>query len=145
MRLTSTLEIAAPIDTVWAHLFDTSKYPDWNPFTPRVDGTPVQDGAVTLHVRLGVMPWKQRMKVVTVDPPRTLAWSLRGAPRWALHGVRSQTLTDLGDGTTRYETLEIVEGALAPLVSMLFGGATQSGLDAVAQALKSRCEALDSP
>ena len=140
MTLTESIDIDAPIDRVWSVLVDLPAYAQWNLFTYRVDG-PAEEGArVVLHVDLGGMKTRQNMAVVSVSPPRELAWSIRGTPRWMMRGQRTQTLTDLGGGRTRYDNQEVVEGAVAPLVALFFAGRIQAGLVAVSQALKARCE-----
>ena len=54
--------------------------------------------------------------------------------------MRSQRLVDLGDGSTRYDNEEVVEGLGSPLVALFFAGRIQAGLRAVSLALKERCE-----
>jgi hypothetical protein len=142
MLLTESRELDAPIDAVWAVLSDTDKYPEWNPFTPKVVGTVAEGERITLHVRLGLLPWKQILNVSTVSPRRELAWHVRGVPPKLLRGGRTQTLTDLGDGRTRYDTEESLDGWIAPLVAFLLADSIQAGLRAVAEALGPRAIAV---
>lgn len=66
--------------------------------------------------------------------PKPLRKYIFFADRW-------QHLVDLGDGKTRYETIEVFGGLLAWFVLLLRGGLRQ-GFKAFAEDLKRRSETL---
>ena len=57
-----------------------------------------------------------------------------------MRAERTQTLTKLEDGRTRYRTEDVIEGPLEPLVRVLMGGSIQRGFEGVARGLKERVE-----
>ena len=135
-------EIEAPAERIFAILCDLGAYPEWNPFTPRVESSLRPGDPIHLHVRLGGRRLSHRVEVVSAnEPSRRLCWRMQlGAP-WLLSSERCQELTPLGGGRTRYRNEDVFRGCLAPLVTWLFGSALQRGFDGVARALKQRAEA----
>ncbi len=141
MVLTTSIDIAAPPEVVWETLADFSTYADWNPLTPRVDGSLDVGETVTLTVRLGGNKMKRKHTLSRADGT-ALCWTIQSGAPWLIRGERCQTLTDLGDGTTRYENEERVEGLVGPLVKLTYGRTIQSALEAVGEGLKAHVEAL---
>ena len=47
-----TVEINAPRELVWEILEDLAQYPQWNPFTVKVEGTLKVGNAINLHVKM---------------------------------------------------------------------------------------------
>lgn len=45
--------IDAPAESVWNIILDAGHYPDWNPFTPRIDTDFVPGSPIHMHVPLG--------------------------------------------------------------------------------------------
>lgn len=136
------VEIDAPIEEVWAVLTDLDAYPDWNPFTPSMRSTLEVGEPVDMRVRMAKLGLtvRQRETVRAVEPPARLVWGedMMGG---LVRAERVQTLTDLGDGRTRYRTEDVIEGPLGPLVFLLFGPSIQAGFDGVAEALAARVRA----
>lgn len=141
--------INAPVEQVWDILVDFAKYPDWNPFTYRVDtdltlGNPVNllGKAVNLYVR---MPKRgdriQREIVRIVDRPHRLAWGMCMGTAFFLSALREQRLEKIDATHCSYQTWDGFNGLLTPLVVGLFGEDIQNGFNAVAKALKLRAEA----
>ncbi len=150
------IEIAAPIDVVWATMIDTAAYPAWNPFIVEVgrpdgDDRPLRLGdRVVLHVR-----WhdggkaRATERVTALDPPGAGGTALLeyeyGGPIAALglvRGRRQQQLTALADGATRYTTHENLRGIasrFAPIAKV------QDGFERHAAALKAAAEAAGGP
>lgn len=145
--------IQAPIQRVWAVMLDLEAYPQWNPFTPRVEcqGPPRVGAPIRLHVR-----WADGQQVVSperivrLEPPAPDAQGqLRavygynfGTLLATLHLVRSerlQILEALDPATTRYRTTIRLTGALSSRVPI---SKIQDGFDRQAAALKAYCEQL---
>jgi hypothetical protein len=69
-----------------------------------------------------------------------LGWGTTMGHRVVLHANRTQKLTDLGGGRTRYDSVDRFQGAIVPLVMALYGKHVQRGFDETARALKARAE-----
>lgn len=142
MLYRATSGISADAETVWAVLTAFERYPEWNPFTPRVDlEGPLSPGAtVALHTRLRGRIVVQRETVRRVSPPRELVWGVR-FPLGAIRAERVQRL-EVTEGGCRYVTEDRIEGPLAGIVDALYGASLRSGFAAMAEALEARvaCE-----
>ena len=142
-------EIDAPIEKVWAVLKDVDSYPSWNPFTVSVKtdfalGSPV-DMQVCLKGRRskdGSRKTMHQVEYVTsyVEGSR-VSWGVNVGPGWFIKADRWQQLTDLGDGRTRYETVDEFTGVGVVFMMMLMEKHMKRGFQEVADALKARCEA----
>jgi hypothetical protein len=143
--------IAAPIDQVWAVMMDLERYPEWNPFTVRVEcpGGPRVGAPVKLHVRWadgsGVVSPE---KIARLEPPAKAGDGIKrgvfgynfGTILSTLNLVRSrrlQIVESLPDGKTRYRTEIELTGLLANLTPI---AKVQEGFDRQTAALKARCE-----
>jgi len=143
--------IDAPIGQVWDAILDIDRYPEWNPFTPKVDcpGGPRVGAPIRLHVRWGngkAMISPER--VVRIDPPATDSDGVvRGVYGYnfgtlaaTLNLVRSERLQIVeaeADGRTRYRTRIRLTGLLSGLTPI---AQVQDGFDRQTAALKTYCE-----
>ncbi len=131
---TAAVDIPAPPDAVWEVLSDFSSYAAWNPFTPglRVGelGAPV-----VIDVDLGWAGVRRTREVLReLTPPSRLVWALELGIDPVLRARRTQQILPTPAGS-RYETEDVIAGALTPVVDALFGGALTRGFEAMAQAL----------
>lgn len=136
-------EIDAPIERVWAVLTDVARYPEWNPFTVSVEtdfelGSPV-DMRVNLLGRGRTM--RQVEYVTSYIEGSRLSWGVNVGPSWFITADRWQQLTDLGDGRTRYETVDEFTGIGVGFMLLLMRKHMARGFADVGRALKARCEA----
>jgi hypothetical protein len=137
----SEIEIAAPASRVWEILTDLERYPDWNPFTPKVESTLEVGAAVHLHTRLRSERLAHRVETVTEHVPgERVCWGMTLGARFVLAAERRQILTPLELDRTRYLTDDRISGMLTPIVMAFWGEAMQRGFDDVAAALKKRAE-----
>ena len=145
--------IKAPIEKVWAVMMDLDRYPEWNPFTVKME-TPQgnRPGApILLHVRWndggGV---KSPEKIMRIDPPakgsdgktRGVYGYNFGTVLSTLNLVRSkreQTVEALPDGSTKYVSHIELTGLLSGLTPL---AKVQDGFERQTAALKKRCESL---
>ena len=137
------VEIAAPAGFVWDILIDYPNYPQWNPYTVRVDttlapGSPID---LTLPSPDGPGTFVNREYIRVVDPPHHLRYDT-GTEIPGLFAVRDQWITETGPHRCTYRTTDTLTGKLAPFVTKTNGPWIKSGFDAVAQALKRRAESL---
>ena len=139
--VSSEIEIAAPAQRVWEILTDLPRYPEWNPFTQKVESTLELGAEVHLHTRLRGEGLAHRIEYITEHVPgERICWGMTMGPRFVLAAKRRQILTPEGANRTRYLTDDTISGLLTPIVMMFWGEAMQRGFDGVAAALKKRAE-----
>jgi len=146
-RIRTEIEIDAGAERIFGILTDLARYPEWNPFTPRVRSTLREGDWVWLFLATGklpgsshplLVPWPE--KVRSFEPNRRLRWGLVFGRPEIFEAERIQTLEPIGARRTRYVSEDRMTGRMAPLILRLFGGAVQRGFDEVAWALKKRAE-----
>ena len=98
-----SLDIAAPIDTVWGLLADGRSWSDWS-FIPRseleCEGIPAPDGVGAIR-RLGMPPIVSRERIVEFTPPSRLVYeSVGGIP---VSGYRATVELAEVDGRTKVQ------------------------------------------
>lgn len=122
----ASVDIAAPIDTVWNILTALDAYDAWNPFVVQVVGAarPTVGTPLVLHVRWpdgsGMKVGERVSRVEAPGERAVLAWIFQGVlPTFGLvRAERVQTLTRLDAQTTRYESEEVFHGLLARFVPL---------------------------
>ena len=139
------VEIDAPASLVWDVLLDVGGYPEWNPYTVRVDSTCRLGDPVDLYLPDPLQPGElmhQREWVCLVEPPHRFAYEMLPTPALDVHARRDQYVEAAGPQASRYWTTDVFTGPLADLVMEHSGAWVKAGFDAVAQALKARAESL---
>ena len=147
--------IEAPIAKVWEVMLDLPRYPEWNPFTVRIDVPQgiKEGGPIDLHVRWasgrGLVSHEKIVRIAAPGSPgmgpgkASFEYNF-GGPMAALNLVRShriQALEAVDGGRTRYRTTIRMTGLLSGLTPV---ASVQDGFDRQAAALKARCESLTS-
>lgn len=136
----SEVEIARPADEVWSILVDLPSYREWNPFTPRIRTTALEEGRwVVIQAWVGWLPFVVLDRIVKVDPGQTIAWAVEAGP--FLQGRREQQVLPLDGGRCRYTTREEFHGLLTPLLDALVGKALALATARMAESLRTRAEA----
>jgi hypothetical protein len=132
--------IRAPRRAVWDVLVDFARYPEWNPFTVRVETAGKVGDSVSMDVMMGgkLMHLRERMRLF--EPERRFGWGLRIVRGYLLDCTRIQQLEELDDVRTLYRCHESFHGLLVPLFFRRYQQRMQAGFAAVAEALKRRVE-----
>ena len=142
--ITTTIDIAADPDTVWAVLTDFASYPEWNPFMSRVEGTPEVGSKLVIRLSpAGGRGMTFRPTVLAATPGRELRWLGKLGVGGLFAGEHFFVLDSDADGGTRMTHGEEFSGILVSLM----GGATRStddGFSAFNEALKHRAETVAS-
>jgi hypothetical protein len=141
-ELHTEILIDAPAARVWSILMDFERYPEWNPFVSRIDGTP-QEGE-RLKVRLtppGGMAMSMSPRVVAVEPQRHFRWLGHLGIKGIFDGEHRFEIEPLGDDRVRFVHSERFGGLLAAPILMMARKSTLRGFEAMNQALKQRAEA----
>ena len=131
-------DIDAPVDEVWAVLADTERYPEWNPYHVRVEGSLEQGEKLEVEVHkpngneLVIHP-----KVQVLDPGRELTWG--GGVPGIFTGRHVFRLEPLPDGRTRLVHEESFRGIAVPFAEL---GTIEEGYEQVNRSVAARVEAL---
>ena len=144
--VSETVEIDAPQELVWSVLTDYEKYPEWNPYTVRVETTLELGTPIVLYLPDPMKPGEIFRNVEwlsIIDAPHHLQYNT-GTEIPGIHAIRDQWIEDLGDGRSSYRTTDVFAGDIAQLVFDMQGEWVRNGFNAVAHTLKARAEQLRS-
>ena len=134
------VEINAPIEVAWDLLVDLDRYHEWSPFTRTCSKTDVRVGApIHFDVKLDRYNRKQTERIAIIEPPTRLAWTTNVA-LGLVKALRLQRLEKRSETSCTYFNTDTLEGPLAPMARLLFGGAMHRGFAAVGRALKQTAE-----
>lgn len=141
------VEIDAPATFVWDVLVDYPRYPDWNPYTVKVETTLAVGHPIDLHLphpdgSPGTFVNREYIRVV--DPPCHLRYDTADELP-GIFAVRDQWIEPLGRTRCGYHTTDAFTGEHAAAVMENAGTWVKAGFDAVALALKARAEHLWHP
>jgi hypothetical protein len=147
------IDIAAPIDAVWAVMIDAARYGEWNPFVVGLrarDGALRVGGLVELTVRWPSGGGTRTVEEVTrLEAPAagadgvmraTMEYAYTGIlPRLNLvRGSRRQSLEQAPGGPTVYRSHEAFQGLLKGFVPL---AKVRAGFEAHGRALQQRAAA----
>ena len=139
-QIVTSIEIGAPPEAVWEVFIDFARFPEWNPFMTKLEGTPAQ--GEKLEVRLDP-PGGKAMTfgpiVLRFEEARELRWLGHLLVPGIFDGEHIFELTDLG-GRTRFVQREEFRGFMAPLMLRLVADSTERGFTAMNEALRDRVE-----
>jgi hypothetical protein len=138
-HITTSIDIDAPTELVWAVLTDLEQWSTWSAFNSAT-GT-LKTGS---RLRLSMPGFTFRPTIVTIDPAHELAWEgVLLSPR-VFRGRHTFTLLEQADGSTRLVNDEAFDGLLTSLTAPLLAHAPaqQNGYDTFNQALRTRTEQL---
>lgn len=139
------VEINAPIEKVWSVLLDFDSYPEWNPFTHKIETDLAIGSPVNLHVKLPRRVSKVQVEYVKeVVEPNLLSWGMTMGAKFLLVALREQHLKPIGEERCSYQSTDAFEGLLTPVVKAFFGNSIRDGFNAMAYALKERVETSNS-
>jgi len=118
------IQVAAPIDTVWAVLADLSAWPTWN------------DDVKSMAVEGPLEPGSVFSTLATVDPPREIGWT---GVSMGIHAVHVFHLESAGGGT-RVRSAESFRGFIPSVLKGYSRKILQRGIDAILGSLKTEAE-----
>ncbi|MFB2585389.1 SRPBCC family protein [Herbiconiux liukaitaii] len=133
---TTTIDIDATPDEVWAVLADFSTYGEWSNFS-RIDGAP----QLGTKLKMRMPGFWFTSTVTSVTESRELQWSAKIATAGFFLGAHTFTLERLADGTTRLTNTETFSGALTkPFEGLFAKNHNEGGYAAFNLSLKTRVE-----
>lgn len=130
--------INAPIDVVWGHLTDFSRYPEWNPFIIRAEGNLAEGSLVTF--RIANQPINFSSTIVTSIPNRELTWESQPIPGLKPRYIRQ--LEALDATRTRFYHRDEFSGGLIPLIAPVLTMQFSPFYVQMCEALKQRAETV---
>jgi hypothetical protein len=142
--VSDVVEIDAPPAAVWSVMVDFARYPEWNPFTVKVETTLELGAPVVLHLPDPANPgttFTTLEQISVISPEQHLQYNT-GDSIPGVHAIRDQWLHDLGDGRSSYQTTDVFTGEFAQVAYDLQGEWVTNGFNATAHALKERAEKL---
>ncbi|MGB1277488.1 MAG: SRPBCC family protein [Nannocystaceae bacterium] len=142
--LRTVVDIQASVAKVWRVLFDTARYPEWNPMVREISCpkglAPRMPIKLTFRVGPVVVPGVAA-RVTKFQPERVLAW--KGGLAGLQTGEHYFVLAERPGGVTRVIHGERWRGvAVAPVIGAL-GSLLFAGYRELNQALRERCEQDD--
>jgi hypothetical protein len=142
-ELRTEIDIAAPVEQVWAHLVDLPAWADWNPFIRSARGS----AAVGERLSLRMEPPGGRAltigpTVTVVSAPTALEWLGHLGVRGVFDGRHRFDLVATDEGT-RLVQKESFRGVLVRPLRRSLDRNTRAGFEAMNEALRRRV--LDGP
>jgi hypothetical protein len=138
-ELFGMIEIDAPAERVWQVLVDFRRYPEWNPFMPRVAGEPAGRAELEVFVRPdGTRGFRLRPRIVTFRPPRELKWLARLPGLFV--GEQRFVVEALAPTRSRLIHEKRFRGLAVPFLRRMLDGPVRRSFDATGLALKQFAE-----
>ncbi len=134
--------IRATPETIWGVIMDLGAYGEWNPWLPSASGDMSPGGAVTVQVVLNGSTQTAYHTVVTVEPYTRFCWKDAGVTAYFVPAQRCRTLKVLANGDVKFENELFLDGILAWVGNLMYGGSLKAGLAGETAALKQRAESL---
>lgn len=143
--ITTTIDIDATPQAVWAVLTDFAAYGDWNPFMDRAEGTPEVGAKLVIHMAPhGGRGMTFKPIVLAASPGQELRWLGKLGVGGLFDGEHSFVLTPNDDGTTQLSHGERFSGILVALLKGTMKN-SHAGFEAFNLALKQRVETAHQP
>ncbi|SDL95815.1 hypothetical protein SAMN04487949_0307 [Halogranum gelatinilyticum] len=140
-ELTTTVDIDAAPEAVWAVLTDFEHYPEWNPFM-RVTGRANEGARLVVDLTPpGGRDFQFRPTVTRVDRDHEFRW-LGHLFVPGLYDGEHRFILETHDEGTRLTHAESFGGVLAGLINRFVGEGTEQGFEEMNAALKERVESL---
>jgi hypothetical protein len=138
-EFTTTADIRATPEAVWAILTDGPGYARWNPEINRVEGRIALGEKIKAHVVLhGGVVRPVSVRVTALEPLRRMVWT-GGLPLGLFTGRRTFSLTPRDGGMVEFTMHLHFNGPLSPLIAKSLGD-RQPDIDALAAGLKTWAE-----
>lgn len=142
-KITTEIQIMAPISSVWEVLTDFSHYPEWNPFILAVRGV-VQEGA-SVKYRFefppGVRVWATA-KILRFEQQVELRWAAHFLTPALFNGEHYFAIEQVSESSVTFRHGETFTGLLVLLALPLLRIYGQQAYQGLNNALKKRAEAL---
>lgn len=136
------ITIAAEPSIVWSLLVDLKRYPEWNRYSPNVEGRVAVGEEVWVEAHLDNEVRRVQNTVLSVKPEKELCWQSAGWYGFLARGTRCRWLSETATGGTLLVHHEIMSGPLAWLIERLYRERIERGLKLVDESVAGRAETL---
>jgi len=134
-----TIEIDAPLATVWRVLSDFDAYPQWNPLLS-FDGEPIEGRRIGMRVALAGKKLRVPVTLTRVRADEELAW--QGGPKLLMAGDHYFRISAIDADRTRLVQGEAFSGLGVPVIYRALRGALDKLYADSNVAIKARAELL---
>ena len=141
LEISTTIEITATYDKVWAILTDFEKYPHWNPFIKSITGNVTVGKTITAMIeppKSNAMTFKP--KILTYIKNRELSWLGHLIFPGLFDGKHKFELIENLDNTTTFIQSEQFSGILVFLFQKKLNNNTKKGFILMNEKLKELAE-----
>jgi hypothetical protein len=140
-ELVSSIDIAAPPETVWEVLVDFASFPAWNPFITQAEGGLEVGGRLTLRMQpVGGSAVTLRPTLVEVVDAQRLRWRGRLGVPGLFDADHLFTVEPRGAAASRLVQQEHFSGLLVPFFRGSLDRGTLPAFHAMNTALKDQAE-----
>jgi hypothetical protein len=140
LQLTTSIDIDAPPEAVWAVLSDLPSYPSWNPFIREASGQLAAGERLDLTMQPeGGRAMRFRPTVLEAEPGRELRWLGRLVAPGVFDGEHRFAIEPTAAGS-RLTQEERFTGVLVPLLARGLRKRTLPAFEQMNEALKERAE-----
>jgi hypothetical protein len=140
LQLTTSIDIDAPPEAVWAVLSDLPSYPSWNPFIRKASGQLAAGERLDLTMQPeGGRAMRFRPTVLEAEPGRELRWLGRLVAPGVFDGEHRFAIEPTAAGS-RLTQEERFTGVLVPLLARGLRKRTLPAFEQMNEALKERAE-----
>ena len=142
LEITTTIDIDAAPDRVWAQLTDFSAHAAWNPFITKLEGVARVGERLAITVQPpGGKAMSFKPIVLKANPNSELRWLGRFVLPGLVDGEHFFKIESIDGGRrSRFTQGERFTGLLVPLLRRNLEGPTRQGFEAMNQVLKDRCQ-----
>lgn len=127
MQILLEAEIPAPKNVVWDVICNTRDYPSWNTFVVACDSSFEVGSPIVMRVKvLPFIAMRQKESIRQNIKGERLEYGIK-IPFGILSSSRQHILTSINATTTKYESVFILNGVLAPIVDILLGRQLKRG------------------
>jgi hypothetical protein len=141
-NIETTIDIAAPVGTVWRALADFPSYSQWSRFILSIEGEARPGARLSVQIDDGGGVMRMRPLIVTFDENVQLCWLGFVGASFLFSGEHAFRLEPLSPNVTRFTQSETFNGVLVPLFWKRLDNHTRRAFHSFDDALRERAEAL---
>ena len=135
------IDIDASVEEVWSVFSDFARWPEWNSFVRKIEGTVAEGERIVVKLYPpGSRPATFKPRVVALQPNDRFHWLGRLLIPGLFDGEHQFRVESLGEGRTRFIQREEFRGLLTGLMMRLVREATTQGFEDSNRELKERVE-----
>ena len=140
-ELSTSINIQATPEKVWAILTDFKHYPEWNPFIKKIEG----DLQLSKKIRARIEPPQANgmtftPKITRLEPKKGFSWLGHLIIPGLFDGEHSFELIENNDGSTTFVQSEKFAGILIPFFKKMLEDNTKRGFESMNLKIKERAE-----